>query len=116
MVLYSIFCRCGQFRDRPDRVHCHKCRERPKRETFNAYGGALCVYCGCDDLDALNLEHRYDDGHEDKRRGLAGQKLYRFLKRAGYPKRDRFDVACANCNQIKRIRGIEFLRELRGAA
>lgn len=109
-----MLCRCGRTRDRQDRVRCVECRERPKREVFDAYGGARCIYCGCTDFDALNLEHRYDDGHEDKRRGLAGQKLYRHLRDTGYPQ-GRFDVACANCNSIKKIRGLDFLLVLRAA-
>lgn len=79
---------------------------------FEAYGGARCIYCGCADFDALNLEHRYDDGWIDKLHGLSGQRLYRHLRRQGYPQ-GRFDVACANCNTIKKIRGVEYLCELR---
>lgn len=108
-----MLCRCGRSRDRPDRVRCSECRERPKRQVFEAYGGPRCIYCGCEDFDALNLEHRHNDGNIDKRRGLSGQKLYRYLKAQGYPQ-GRFDVACANCNIIKQIRGVDYLLKLRG--
>lgn len=105
-------CRCGRPRDRPDRVRCAECRERPKRQVFEAYGGPICIYCGCEDFDALNLEHRHNDGNVDKRRGYSGQKLYRLLRAQGYPQ-GRFDVACANCNIIKQIQGVDYLLKLR---
>jgi len=113
-ALTMLFCSCWRLRDRPDRRKCEQCRQRLKREAFEAYGGARCVYCGEAELAALNLEHRFDDGYLDKRRGLSGQRLYRHLRDSGYPQ-GRFDVACANCNTIKKIRGVAYLNKVKAA-
>ena len=117
-----MLCRCGRTRDREDRVRCLSCREKEaarhrdlKAEVFAAYGGASCAYCSCDEFDALQIEHVFDDGAAERKAGLKGSRFYRHLKSTGFPQ-GRLLVSCANCNQIKQIKGLYALMQMRETA
>lgn len=77
---------------------------RLKYETITAYG-EVCVCCGEDFLDFLQLDHIYDDGAADRAPGMPrGSRFYRALQKAGWPK-GRLNVMCANCNVAKSLNG-----------
>ena len=64
-------------------------------------GSMCCHKCGYDDIRALDIDHKNNDGREN--RGRAGGCYYR-----EYLKEDRNDlqVLCRNCNWIKHIDNI----------
>jgi hypothetical protein len=71
------------------------------------YGAQSAFIAACEDFDALNLEHRHNDGNIDKRRGLSGQKLYRYLRAQGIPGALRRCVRVLRI--IKQIQGVDYL-------
>lgn len=75
-------------------------------EVINHYsnGALCCCRCGYDDIRALDLDHKADNGGEHRRaigRRGATYDIYAQLKRNGFP--DGFQVLCRNCNWIKEI-------------
>lgn len=71
-----------------------------KKEVFANYGGK-CVECGEDHLEFLTIDHVYDDGAAaDRKIGLGGARLYRWLLKNGCPQ-DRYQILCHNCNSKK---------------
>lgn len=99
---------CNKPNDLFPKLLCSKCelkrRERGqqyrlqlKRDTFNAYGGAICAcpYCRVTILGFLTLDHiEGNDWRKYKHR--AGDKLYSELRKLRYP--PGFQVLCFNCN------------------
>jgi hypothetical protein len=75
-------------------------QQRLKQEVFTAYGGPVCVYCGFDDIRALQLDHINGKGEQDRLSHSTSRTIYARLKRDGFPAG--FQVLCANCNFIKR--------------
>jgi hypothetical protein len=78
---------------------------RLKQEVVNAYGGQ-CVCCGETELVFLTLDHKNNDGAQDRRMRKtngSGYGLYTRLKREGFP--NTFQVLCANCNWGKYVLG-----------
>jgi hypothetical protein len=92
-------------------------REKLKKEVMTHYGGgkAECVICGMNNIDALCLDHKDDNGSADrfknmgKNLGGSGSRFYGFLKKHNFP--DGYQTLCANHNLIKEI---ERKRKLRG--
>ena len=77
-----------------------------KTETFNAYGGVLCSCCGETRINALCIDHIFNDGAKQRLTiGRSGHHLYTYLRKLGFPDKDRFQVLCANCNIYKQLRG-----------
>jgi hypothetical protein len=83
---------------------------RVKTETFNAYGGCHCVWCGEADIQALCIDHINNDGASHRKAlgakctgNITGERFYRWLRRNHYPKG--FQVLCFNCNQAKSRNG-----------
>jgi len=78
-----------------------------KRRAFEVVTGgpAVCQNCGCDQLDALELNHRAGNGARSDRvrlgKGASG-KLRRDLI-AGRADRSRFSVLCRVCNALEYI-------------
>jgi hypothetical protein len=70
-----------------------------KISTFNAYGGCKCTLCGIEDLDVLSIDHI--DGSGSQHRKIMGNKsgirMYRYLKRDGFPLKNILRVLCFNC-------------------
>lgn len=92
------------------KTECSVCREkkrvrliRIKVETFSAYGGVVCACCGEKMLECLQLDHINNDGAVHRKANLHGTRIYRLLKKQGYP--SGFQVLCANCNFAKGILG-----------
>ena len=82
-------------------------RRKVKREVITAYGGG-CNACGERDPATLSIDHIFDDGAEERRRGGgAGRDLYTWLRRHGFPK-DRYQLLCMNCQYRKRNYGPDF--------
>jgi hypothetical protein len=83
---------------------CKLCRsEEVKRtnarlrlEIIAAYG-QRCECCGEAEPRFLTIDHIRGNGQEDKRNIGSGNKLYRSLKRRGFP-RDGLRLLCYNCN------------------
>lgn len=81
-----------------------KSRDRSRKirnEVVEAYG-STCVCCGETEEMFLTIDHIENDGAADRRRLTGsrtggGTRLYRELKRLGYPK-DRYRLLCFNCN------------------
>jgi hypothetical protein len=71
---------------------------RAKLEALEAYGGAACACCGETQLLMLTIDHTNRNGAEMRRSGNqgSGQRIYRQLKKAGYP--PGYRVLCRNCN------------------
>ena len=84
-------------------------KEKLKIETFEAYGGVRCSCCGETELWVLCLDHINNDGWEERARlnNTGGYKFYRYLRKLGYPDKDRYRVLCANCNFIAYAEGDE---------
>lgn len=70
-----------------------------------SFGNLICSCCGEKQIDFLTLDHINNDGYADKnvgrkkRRGGVG--LYTYLKKRGFPSKERYQVLCYNCNCAK---------------
>ena len=69
---------------------------------ITAYGGK-CAMCGISDSIVLDIDHIDNSGAEDRKKGMWGWRLYRWLRKNNYPK-DNFQLLCKNCNWIKHIK------------
>lgn len=84
-----------------------------RREILDLLGGQRCAHCGYDaDWRALQIDHIHSDGRID-RNTIGGTGTWSFRKRLRNPKqlafaRTRYQVLCANCNQIKKYEKDEF--------
>ena len=79
-------------------------RMQLRDEVFEAYGGFVCACCGESGRHFLSLDHIFNNGAEEKRRGFrGGATLHRRLKQQGFPKG--YQVLCYNCNCGKRVNG-----------
>jgi hypothetical protein len=67
-----------------------------RRETIASYGGE-CECCGETEPRFLTIDHVKGDGQESRRTFGSGNKLYRALKRKGFPK-EGLRLLCYNCN------------------
>jgi hypothetical protein len=64
-----------------------------------------CKNCGETRYECLQIDHTKDDGgKERKETGWGGSNFYEWLKKQPID-RKRYQVLCANCNCIKRLRG-----------
>jgi hypothetical protein len=71
------------------------CHRKLKDAAYAAYGGYQCVCCP-ETIEAfLSLDYVNNDGAEH-RKTMDRRKLYKRLKREGYP--PGFQVLCMNCN------------------
>jgi hypothetical protein len=82
-------------------------RRRIKLEVLRYYGGA-CACCGEAEIAFLSIDH-INGGGSDHRRQItgsrrAGDSMYRWLRRNGYPQGD-YQVLCFNCNQGRFVNG-----------
>lgn len=96
-----------------DTVLCETCREkknqiakerwsRLKSEALAAYGGPVCVGCGEDEVEVLEIDH-IDGGGNKHRKSIGQGNTYLWLKQQGYPAGYR--VLCPTCNK-KAHRGL----------
>ncbi len=79
-------------------------QRRTRQRVFEYIGGAKCRVCGYTDTRALVIDHKNNDGH-DERFGLMGKRgVCYFLRILRMPQSDaqsKYQVLCANCNMIK---------------
>ena len=61
--------------------------------------GNKCVICGYDDWRALEIDHIWGDGAQERKDGLRGHKLHRYIADGNVA---HYQLLCANCNQIKK--------------
>jgi hypothetical protein len=69
-----------------------------RRAAFQVLGGYVCS-CGYDDPRALQIDHVDNQGYARRKKGEAGEALYRKVIET---KGEGFQVLCANCNWIKK--------------
>ena|ERR1039458_7844521 len=88
------------------RIKSNEDNLRIRKEVLSQYGKAgqlRCCWFRClvSDIDMLTLDHIQDNGSEERRvnRYIAGVRLYRMLRRAGYP--DGYQTLCSN-HQLKK--------------
>lgn len=75
------------------------------RLAFIESRGGRCEQCGFDDYRALQIDHVHGNGHSERlRRGPAIVYVDVWKPSAA----DKYQVLCANCNQIKRHERQEF--------
>jgi len=72
-----------------------------RKEMLLAYGGK-CSMCGIDNPIVLDIDHIDNKGSVDRKNGMWGWRLYRWLRKNKYPK-DNFQLLCRNCNWIKHM-------------
>lgn len=72
-----------------------------KMKIIEAYG-SKCVCCNEDTIEFLTIDHINNDGAEDRKKNgnKSGGKLYRWLIKNNFPKRD-YQILCFNCNCAK---------------
>jgi hypothetical protein len=85
--------------------------EKMRAEVRNKYDNK-CAHCGFDDVRALQIDHVNGDGHEH-RKVVKGTNT--FLAEVIKDTENRFQLLCANCNWIKRVKNQEYKvrREMR---
>jgi hypothetical protein len=95
----KIIERVGQY----TKTHREVVNERRRKEmaklkdlAIAAYGGR-CACCGETDRHFLSIDHVNGRKGESRSKALVGAKMYRWLKRKGYPKEE-FRLLCMNCN------------------
>lgn len=96
---------------------CHtqsdaKSKRKLRLDLVLGYGGK-CECCSESRIEFLQLDHKFNDGAEERRlmsrnpkdKSNAIYKLHRRLRRQGFP-RDRYQLLCANCNWAKGMYGL----------
>ncbi len=76
-------------------------RIKIRAEMISVYGGK-CSRCGIDNPVVLDIDHKDNNGCADRKKGMWGWRLYRWLKKNNYPT-DNFQLLCRNCNWIKHM-------------
>lgn len=82
-------------------LHRHQSRvakAKLKASLFDMYGHS-CVWCGFDDKRALTLDHKRNNGNEE-RRSIGERGVYLKAKNCFLP--DEYQILCMNCQFIKR--------------
>lgn len=75
-------------------------RNRKAKEEFIAAYGGKCSCCGETRFEFLTAEHIGGRPSNQPIKSFTGQRMYRLLKRLGWPKDD-YCCLCWNCNQSK---------------
>lgn len=79
-------------------------RRELKQKVLERYGMA-CVFCGYEDIRALQIDHIHDNGAEERKalggQNVSGWRFYQYLVANGLP--DGYQTLCANCNMIKQL-------------
>lgn len=75
-------------------------KRRRKRLAVIDYLGGKCVYCGCDNIDAMEINHKNGGGSKEHRKRTRRHKLYNEILQG---KRDDIELTCAICNEWHRL-------------
>lgn len=80
-----------------------KTKRDAKRKMVIDYLGGKCKRCGFEDIRALQIDHIYGGGREDRKIGL-----YKFWQNVLKIGSEKYQVLCANCNTIKKCENKEY--------
>jgi len=81
-----------------------RARLKLRDDMLAAYGGC-CACCGETRKEFLALDHKFNDGHIERKTTPGGtQAIWARLRRAGFPK-ERHQLLCHNCNCAKQFYG-----------
>lgn len=69
------------------------------KEQLYAKYGKRCANCGFEDARALQIDHVYNDGHADRKKGENSRQR---IRNAINDTEGRYQILCANCNWIKK--------------
>ena len=80
---------------------------RAKIKVLKMYGGdkPKCANCGDKRYECLQIDHIDNDGNIERRKIPGGENFYYWLIKQKI-KKNKYQVLCANCNQIKRVRNL----------
>jgi hypothetical protein len=88
--------------------------QEKKTKLFMLLGGVKCIKCGFDrDYRALVIEHKNNDGHEDKKKFKTTLRKCTYYLEHPDEAKEKLQVYCANCNTIKEFKRIEKERKER---
>ena len=76
---------------------------RRKMRVLQKLGGAKCVYCGCDEVRILEVNHKNGDGHHEKTYLWSGSGFYGAIL-SGKRKTDDLEVCCKVCNTMHYVK------------
>lgn len=77
-------------------------RQREMRLNIVKHYGAVCVCCGETTLEFLAIDHKNNDGNE-QRKTMASNQVYRWIIENNYP--NSIQILCHNCNMAKAFYG-----------
>ena len=80
-----------------------KYRDRCRQEVIEFFG-SKCMRCGFDDTRALQIDHIAGGGRKDR---ASYSSIQEFYKKVIEEKANKYQLLCANCNQIKRLQNME---------
>ncbi len=69
-----------------------------KKMIYDFYGSE-CVCCGESNMFFLSVDHKNNDGYDDRRNKRHGNGLYLHIIKEGFP--DKYQILCMNCNHGK---------------
>jgi hypothetical protein len=78
-------------------------RDKLREKMFVIYGD-VCARCGFEDKRALQLDHIHGQGYRERKK-LGPRVISEAVK---HPNKTKYQILCANCNQIKRHENKEF--------
>lgn len=84
-----------------------KSRDEIKNSIFSILG-KRCRRCGFDDERALQIDHIYEDGRNEKNK--SSYTHYRKVLISLQKEEGRFQILCSNCNWIKRVENKEYMQ------
>lgn len=77
-----------------------------KHKVFELLGGPICNKCGyTQDIRALQIDHILGDGYLDNKQSRNASYYQRILNNS--EAKMRYQILCANCNQIKKFENNE---------
>lgn len=83
--------------------HCRRTNYLLLKVTAFLKYGPFCVCCGETEPMFLTIDHTNNDGAEQRRSGLSGDKFYKYL--IDNPKSPDYQVMCWNCNSGRYVNG-----------
>lgn len=88
--------------------NAHKKRRFNLRvKLFQILDSTKCVYCGFSMWSALQFDHKHGDGAQDKERFKDIDAFLRYYINHPEEAKEKLQIACANCNWIKRFKNEE---------
>ena len=98
----------------PEKVAQDLHRDVFKRLIVIDHLGSKCCRCGYEeDIRALELDHKNNDGYLDRKKVGRKGKIYRYYSKNLKEAEEVLQVLCSNCNKIKQIEQKEFRKSKR---